>query len=337
MLRRCLVPIAIAALAACGGSSSDSGASGAGAPGPVADPAAAEPVGPSPATAPADAPPAVASVGCNGTPISGDVDWTVPAGGRERVVHVHVPASYSPGKPIPVVLNFHGFSSNAGQEDLLSGMSRKADEVGFVAVHPEGIGATQSWNAGACCGEAAQTGVDDVDLVSKIIDQLESRLCVDTRRVFATGMSNGGFLSHRLACELSSRIAAVAPVAGVLGIPTCNPSRPMSVLQFHGRLDPLVPYDGSMSMGFPGVEPTMADWAKRSGCSATPRESYRRGEVHCATYDGCGAGAEVSLCTVDGGGHTWPGGLPVPSLGHTTTDIRATDAMWEFFQRHPLP
>ncbi len=280
-------------------------------------------------------PPAAPCVGK--AALAGDLDWTLKVGGKDRTVHVHVPSGYDPVKPVPVVLNFHGYTSNGVQQNLLAHMSEKADSAGFIAVHAEGVGISQSWNAGACCGEAASSAIDDVGFVGKIIDEVESKLCVDAHRVFATGMSNGAFLSHRLACELSTRIAAVAPVAGVLGIPTCNPTRPMSVFQFHGTLDPLVAYGGAPTMGFPSVAQTMAGWAGRSGCSLTPRETSKKGEVTCVTYDGCKAGAEVNLCTVASGGHTWPGGTPVPSLGHTTTDIVATDAMWDFFVKHPLP
>jgi polyhydroxybutyrate depolymerase len=301
------------------------------------------PPGAGPAATP-DAPPGAAA---NPTPptapcvgkaaLTGDLDWAMKAGGKDRTVHVHVPKAYDPAKSVPVVLNFHGYTSNASQQNLLAHMTEKADKEGFIAVHPEGLGISQSWNAGACCGEAASSAVDDVGFVSQLIDELESKLCVDAHRVYATGMSNGGFLSHRLACDLSTRIAAVAPVAGVLGIPTCNPTRPMSVFQFHGTLDPLVAYDGSPGMGFPSVAQTLSGWAGRSGCSLSARETSKKGEVTCVTYDGCKGGAEVNLCTVSGGGHTWPGGTPVPSLGHTTTDIVATDAMWDFFVKHPLP
>jgi polyhydroxybutyrate depolymerase len=327
----------ILATSACGGSD-DGDASGGPAPAstsgttpPVTDAPGATPTAPPGTTPPADAP-------CLGKEaLSGDLDWTLKVDGKDRTVHVHVPKGYVPAKAVPVVFNFHGYSSNAAEQNLLAGMDAKADSAGFVAVHPEGTGITQSWNAGACCGDAASSALDDVGFVSKVIDELESKLCVDAHRIFATGMSNGGFLSHRLACELSDRIAAVAPVAGVLGIPTCNPTRPMSVFQFHGTLDALVAYDGSPSMGFPSVKQTLSGWASRSGCSLTPRETSKKGEVTCVTYDNCKAGAEVNLCTVTNGGHTWPGGLPVPSLGHTTSDIVATDAMWDFFVKHPLP
>ena len=283
--------------------------------------------------------PIAPGVPCTGkAALTGDLDWKLSFGGVERIAHVHVPKSYDPTKQTPVVLNFHGLGSNAPEQIALSGMNAKSDATGFIAVHAEGTGGLkQSWNAGACCGTAASGAVDDVGFVGRVIDELESKLCVDAHRIYATGMSNGGFLSHRLACEMSTRIAAVAPVAGVLGVPTCNPSRPMSLFQFHGTLDGLVPYDGSPALGFPSVLQTLAGWAGRSGCKVTPRETSKKGEVTCVTYDGCKGGAEVNLCTVAGGGHTWPGGLPVPSLGHTTTDIVATDAMWDFFVKHPLP
>jgi polyhydroxybutyrate depolymerase len=311
------------------------------APGPTAPPAGeatgATPTSPVGTTAPT---PPAAGAPCTGKEaLQGprDLDWTLAAGGVDRTVHVHVPKGYDATKPSPVVLDFHGYTSNGAEQNLLAHMNVKADAVTFIAVHPEGTGTTPSWNAGACCGDAAANATDDVGFVGAIIDELESKLCVDAHRVFATGMSNGGFLSHRLACELSTRIAAVAPVAGLLAIPTCNPTRPTSVFHFHGTLDPLVPYDGSPTMGFPSVLQTMSGWATRTGCSATPRETSKKGDVTCTTYDGCKGGAEISLCTVTGGGHTWPGGLPVPSLGYTTTNIIATDAMWDFFVKHPLP
>jgi polyhydroxybutyrate depolymerase len=322
---------------ACGGSGNGAPTGGAAANGGAPAPGA-QGAGTSPAASPGDpsaaGPTAPACIGKSA--LQGDLDWTLSVGGRDRTVHVHLPKTYDPTRPTPVVLNFHGYTSNASQEDALSGMSAKADQAGFVAVHAEGIGLSQSWNAGGCCGEAASSAVDDVGFVNVMLDELESKLCVDARRVFSTGMSNGGFLSHRLACELSTRIAAVAPVAGVLAIPTCNPTRAMSVFQFHGTLDPLVGYNGSPALGYPSVPQTMSGWATRSGCNASPRETSKKGNVTCVTYDGCKDGAEVNLCTVDGGGHTWPGGLPVPSLGLTTTDINATDTMWDFFLRHPL-
>ncbi len=289
---------------------------------------------PSPGT-PAKPPAAPSCSGLAAQPL--DATWTLEYGGVQRTFYVHVPASYHPTAAIPVVLDFHGFTSDAIQEELLTGMVQKADEEGFVTVHAEGLGVPQSWNAGACCGYAATANIDDVGFVSAMIDQLEAKICVDTHRVFATGMSNGGFLSHRLGCELSARIAAIAPVAGVLGIPTCKPTRPVPIMEFHGTLDPLVPYDGDPVLGFPSVPDTFQGWATRDGCTGKAVSTYKKGDSSCQTYETCKAGAEVTLCTVQGGGHTWPGGLPVPTLGYTTTDLSATDAMWTFFKAHPMP
>jgi polyhydroxybutyrate depolymerase len=180
------------------------------------------------------------------------------------------------------------------------------------------------------------TKVDDVGFVNKMIDELQAKLCVDDKRVFSTGMSNGGFLSHRLACELSTRIAAIAPVAGVVGVPTCTPPRAVPVMHFHGTADALVPYNGSASMKTPSVPDTAKGWATRDSCTDKPRETVKRGDVSCMTQDACANKAEVTLCTIQNGGHTWPGAIPIAVMGHTSQDIRATDAMWEFFQKHPM-
>jgi polyhydroxybutyrate depolymerase len=264
-----------------------------------------------------------------------DKTWTITSSGVSRTANVHVPVSYDPTQPTPVVLNFHGFTSDATQQAFLTQMTPKADAEGFIVVYPQGL--NDSWNAGACCGQSASSKVDDVRFVSDLLDALAAQICVDAKRVFATGMSNGGFLSHRLACELSDRIAAVAPVAGVLGIPTCAPPRAVPVMHFHGTADPLVPYYGSPTLGFVSVPDTFSGWSARDACSGSPVETYRNNDSHCSTYETCGAGATVTLCTVDGGGHTWPGGTPVPSLGYTTPNLSATDAMWAFFTKHPLP
>jgi polyhydroxybutyrate depolymerase len=305
--------------------------------GPAADAGSvAPPQGTDSPDASGDAAPPPAPTSCSGKvaqPL--DATITIVSHGTSRTANVHVPASYDPTHPTPLVLNFHGYTSDATQQALLTQMNAKSDAEGFVVAYPQGLNA--SWNAGACCGTSASSGVDDVGFVSDLLDALENQLCIDTRRVFATGMSNGGFLSHRLGCELATRIAAIAPVAGVLGVTTCTPPRAVPVMHFHGTADPLVPYDGSPTMGFISVADSFAGWATRDGCSGKPVDSYDNGDTHCSTYAACAGGATVTLCTVDGGGHTWPGGTPVPSLGYTTPNISATDAMWTFFTQHPMP
>lgn len=269
--------------------------------------------------------------GCGREP--GSTDGRVDHEGRTRTFLVHLPSGYDRDTPAPVVLNFHGRGSNAGQQAALSGMNAKADAEGFIAVHPQGVGAT--WNADFCCGEAMSSDVDDVGFVAAMLDELSRRFCIDPSRVYATGFSNGGFISHRLACELADRITAIAPVAGTNVTSPCEPSRPVPMFHFHGTEDTLVPYDG-FAGGFASVASTTGDWAGRNGCGATSATYFTSGDVTCEEWTGCDADATVRLCTVDGGGHQWPGGFTVPGLGANTDAIVATDAMWDFFTAHTL-
>lgn len=320
--------------AGCGTAAGDpSGGQAPGSPPPGATSA------PAPATSePAKPPPPVtpAALDCKErVKLAGDFTWSFELGGRTRTANVHVPLAYDPSKRTPLVVNVHGYTDTAEGQAALSKMTETADANGFVVIHPQGV--ANSWNAGACCGTAMNSELDDVAYVGKLLDEAESKLCVDPKRVFASGMSNGGFLAHRLACELDGRIAAVASVAGLMTLPACAPKRAVPVLQFHGTSDYVVPYAGSISLGFPGVEKVVDDWAKRDGCTGAPTETFAKGDVSCKTHASCKDSAEVTLCTVDGGGHTWPGGMPVPSLGKTSTAISASDALWSFFQKHPMP
>ncbi|MBX3127013.1 MAG: hypothetical protein KF718_09865 [Polyangiaceae bacterium] len=259
---------------------------------------------------------------------------TLTFGGAERWFVLHLPPSYDPSQPTPLVLNFHGrtaetFGEAAPLQQSLSKLPAKADAAGFILVAPQGLkdpDGNQTWNAGLCC--AADKSRDDVGFVDAILDQLESELCVDASRVFATGLSNGGFMSHRLACERAERIAAVAPVAAYNGMTSCAPSRPISLIAFNGTADVLVSHAIALEHS--------AAWATRNGCDASAAQTFSNGDSTCQTYSGCDGGAEVVQCSVDDGGHTWPGGIDLPGFGKTTQDLLANDAMWEFFQKHPL-
>jgi polyhydroxybutyrate depolymerase len=303
-------------------------------PGPGATPPGASAGGTDPAS---PLPPATDS-GCIGLqrPPADEVS-TLLHDGLERQFHVHVPPSYDPGRPTPLILNLPGLGETADEQEALTGMTPKADAAGFVVVYPYSI--NTSWDAGTCCGYAAQNHLDDIGFIRDMLDALQARLCVDPRRIYATGMSNGGMMSHRIACELGDRVAAVAPVAGDLVVPTCSPPRPVSVMHFHGTADPLVPYTGWFPaiplQAFPAIPDMIAGWAARDGCDPTPIEFFRKDDTHCSRWPRCSGGADVELCTVDNGGHTWPGGLPLPT-GNTTYAISATDMMWDFFQAHSL-
>jgi polyhydroxybutyrate depolymerase len=223
-------------------------------------------------------------------------------------------------------------------------MNAASDQKGFIAIYPYGV--ASSWNAGQCCGTAWVDAVDDVGFLKKLLAQIEADYCIDERRVYATGMSNGGFLSHRLGCEMADVFAAIAPVAGVLGLPECKPTRPVPVIEFHGTSDPLVPYNGGNpllnlglqgALNFDSVGHTVQGWRDRNGCTETQQTIYQKGDATCVRWPECQGGSEVVFCTIEGGGHTWPGGVPVPPFGKTSTDLSATTAMIQFFEAHPMP
>ena len=263
----------------------------------------------------------------------GDRVLRVSSGGVSRTARVHVPRGYDGGAATPVVLAFHAYLSDAVQMELYTGLSGLADEETFIVVYPQGL--FNSWNAGACCGEAARRDADDVAFVAATLDALEAELCVDTKRIFATGMSNGGFFTHRLGCELAPRIAAIAPVAGVNAWPRCAPSRPVPLLQIHGTLDTVVPYGGNLLAGFPSVFASTDAWAERNGCSEATRVTQPAVDTTCRARSEC-TGASTLLCSIRGGGHAWPGGLPLPGV-YTSPWYRASREVWRFFQAHPLP
>ena len=265
--------------------------------------------------------------------------WSVTVWSDQRAFVVHVPPSYDPTKPTPLVLNFHGYSMNPRLEDWLTSMSAKADAAGFILVYPEGTGSPLSFDGGNCCGDSRHDHVDDVGFTRAMLDALEANLCVDPARVYATGMSNGGFMSHRLACDLSDRIAAIASVAGVNATTDCHPLRPVPVLDLHGTANPVVPYTGNPRDGWRSVDDTIAGWVARDGCTGSTT-ALATSDVTCVSHAPCAAGAEVELCTIQGGGHTWPGGKDVPhflGIGKTTHAINADDLIWSFFERHPMP
>jgi polyhydroxybutyrate depolymerase len=271
---------------------------------------------------------------------------------RTRTYLVHVPAKHDPKKPAPVVLVFHGGASNAQQMVHFCGLNETADEYGFIVVYPSGTGRLKSaltWNGGSCCGYAMQQNIDDVAFTRDLLDDLAKVVACDHKRVYATGMSNGAIMVYRLACELSDRIATIAPVAGPMETEIVNPKRVVSVIHFHGTEDEFAPFKGgkgakSLTQAhFRSVDGTIRAWVKADGCSEEPTalelpDQARDGtRVTIKTYSGGKGGAEVVLVKIDGMGHTWPGkDPPLRVLGKTTHNVSANEMMWEFFQRHPM-
>lgn len=315
-----------------------------------------------------------------------DHTHTLEHDGLTRHFRVHLPPGFASAgartpsersrEKLPMVLVFHGGGGNIDGMVRTSGMDEAADEHGFIAVYPAGTGRWQdkllTWNAGRCCGSAMDNDVDDVGFVAELIDFMVDRYAVDRRRVYATGHSNGAQMSYRLACELADRIAAIAPNASQ-GVPEeCRPSRAVPVLHLHGTEDRCALYHGGECGGCfadffrdlgvpvprktwscPTVSEAVAAWADRNGCEPETAVMLEKGDVRCKTWQGCADGADVTLCTVDGGGHTWPGGTYAPEIcrtrpdgalcrrwkqgvGEINRDVDANEVMWEFFRRHRL-
>jgi polyhydroxybutyrate depolymerase len=267
--------------------------------------------------------------------------------GEERSYHIHIPENYNAAKPAPVILALHGASMNGRIMEGFCGLSRKADETGFIVVYPNGTGPVGLlvWNSGSFPATLSKRKVDDIGFLKKVLDDLETVVNVDRKRIYCAGLSNGGMMAYRVAAEMSERVAAVASVAGTMVCDECKPKRPVSVVHFHGTKDTLVPLAGADSkfVKLPAVEETIQKWIKVDGCSARPEVAVLPAakddfKVTRTAYNSGKQGAEVVLYIVEGAGHIWPG-QPSPGgfLGATTYNINANDLIWEFFQKHPLP
>jgi polyhydroxybutyrate depolymerase len=284
----------------------------------------------------------------------GPGDWLgkIRHGGRKRRYIVHVPPDYDKNRPVPVVLFFHGGGGTALGTRAWPGWDSLADKKNFIVVYPFGTGILRNrlhtFNAGSnCCGYAKDKKVDDVGFVAALLDDLARSFCIDPRRIYSTGFSNGAIMSYRLACELSERIAAIGPVAGTLGLDHCKPSRAVSVIHFHGTGDAFEPYKGGRGKPFPGklkgnvyrsVDDTISIWKKLIGASNKPSSTTQTGPATRVTFGGGRDGSEIVLWTLQGGGHTWPGGDKMPQewiLGKKIREVSATRLIWEFFVRHP--
>jgi polyhydroxybutyrate depolymerase len=260
---------------------------------------------------------------------AGDSNETLRSGGLDRTYILHVPPSYDGTRELPLVLNLHGFGSNARQQAIYSGLPAKGDKEGFIVVSPDGTGEPPRWTYPG-------TGpVDDIAFFRELLDRLEADLCIDTERVFSAGMSNGAAFSSFIACAMPERIAAIAAVAATTLPRQCD-AAPIRIISFRGTDDPCVPYDGGTSkcgQFFPvaSAEDAVKSWAEHDKCNPEPAKQPYSARVRTIAYSECAGDAAVILFVVEGGGHTWPGSIDVPRLGVTTHEINATDQIWEFF------
>ncbi len=269
-------------------------------------------------------------------------------GGLPRSYILHVPSGYDGHRPVPLVFDFHGGLGNALTQMRTSNFNPLADDKGFMVVYPNGTGLLEdkllTWNGGTCCGYATRNNIDDVGFVRRIVGDLESLYRIDPKRIYSTGLSNGGIMSQRLACDASDLFAAIAPVSGTLNDPGCQPAEPVSIIEFHGTADQHVPYNGGYGdksladVAFVSVKDTVRAWVKFDHCS-TAAQTAAFTNIRHDIYSNCADGVSVELYTILGGGHDWPGGNgPAwPGGDQPTHSISATNLMWDFFSAHPKP
>jgi len=290
---------------------------------------------------------AVCVVGCGVRQVSAasarDLSGTLRSGGMDRTYTLHVPS----GDPVGLVLNLHGGGGTGIGQRGLTEFDDVADATNLLVAYPDGY--DKSWADGRGASPADRHHVDDLGFLVALAGKLQSDYNIAPGHVFVTGMSNGGFMSNRLACDRADLFAAIAPVAGTLGAGVaCHPSRPVSVLAAHGTADPLVPFKGGKVRGRGGVShsigaKSMADtWRTVDGCQADPSAQvlHNLGDgtvVHRFDSTACAASTEVVFYQIDNGGHTWPGGkqyLPQAIIGRTSRALDASEVIAQFFLAH---
>ena len=289
------------------------------------------------ACAPAQSPIRTATASLsNNTPsaeVLRDSTRSVVVDGLDRSYLLHIPPDLDTSRPAPVVLVFHGFGSSANAVRSQTSFDDAADRNGFIVLYPIGSGGANrlSWNAGECCASAVEEHVDETAFVRGILSDLVSIAGVDPKRVYATGYSNGGMLSYRLACEMSDTLAAVAPVAGVLLSSPCEPEHPVSLIHVHGLSDDVVFFTGGEGAcrecpSMPPVQTGVETWVHLDGCSPVAQVEST-GLSTLTTYSGCRDSTAVHLYTIEGVGHAWP----------VAPDLATTETVWAFFAAHPKP
>ena len=266
---------------------------------------------------------------------------TMVSSGEKREYLLYVPGSYDPGKPTALVISMHAAALWPTAQRETSQWNRVADREGFIVVYPSGLTGNGPiiWRAGRGPGLAK-----DVRFISDLIDTLSARYNIDPLRIYANGLSNGGGMAFVLSCTLSGRIAAVGLVGAAHLLPWswCTDDRPVPMIAFHGTADPAVPFNGGTSWissePFPNIPRLTANWARRNRCGPVPADSAVAVDVTRIEYPNCADSAAVVFYRIQGGGHTWPGGMPLPEwfVGATSTGVDATSRMWAFFRDHPL-
>jgi polyhydroxybutyrate depolymerase len=310
----------------------------------------------------------------NNEPVSRNYDFSITHNNLERRYRVHIPTTYNASKKTPVILNLHGAGGNIDSMEIMTGMNQTSDKYGFIVVYPEGtiqkvLGKSLgSWDVDTTKKVVA---VDDVGYISAVIDDVKTKYNIDETKVFATGMSNGAQMSYKLACELSNKITAIAPVASQGAFITCPITRPVPTIHFHGTEDVCASYNGGLCGGClqkyferltgkntedttyscASVPSFIETWVKINNIPEAPILVLEKNGTRCVSY-GNKQDREVVFCSVGGMGHAWPGGNHgviceqgdskkcqdyTSVMGNTSNEISANELMWQFFSKYSLP
>ena len=287
------------------------------------------------------------------TGTAADMQRTLQIGGLARTYTLYVPPSAKKRDQVALVVVLHGGGGNASAVAKQTRFSREADKQGFAIAYPNGTGRARpvmeffgnkgalTWNAGRCCGYAMDNRIDDVAFIRAMVEEIAREIPIDRRRIYATGISNGAMMAHRLACEASDVFAAIGTVSGPLVTERCAPSNPVAVIHIHGTADGYVPEKGGVGPKYPGLnypsaQDTISFWAAADGCTPTARQSNPAPDVQLLDFDGCRGGTAVAYYSITGGGHSWPGGGRMAFFLDAPSDaIAATPLIWQFFAAHP--
>jgi polyhydroxybutyrate depolymerase len=272
------------------------------------------------------------------------------SGGRQRCYLLYVPSGMGSAQSLPVVFALHGFAGNANGLRSISVWEPVAEQEKFLVVYPEGSSFPLRWNTGPV---ANIPDVDDVQFIQDVIHHLASVAAVDEARIYVTGFSNGGQMTHRIACQLADQVAAVGIVDGFDAgmLETCDAVRPVPLMAFFGTANPLAGasypkwFQKLMNVTIDDAEPPLPanaidlwleDWARRNGCDLTPVRMPPIGNTRGFRYEECQDDADIVWYSIEGQGHAWPGGPSLPWLGDSVSDLNASETLWEFFKQHPM-
>jgi polyhydroxybutyrate depolymerase len=270
--------------------------------------------------------------------------------GIQRTYTLNLPPNYYDVPDFSLIIAMHGGGGSASQFELSSLLTEKANTAKFIVVYPEGVESTgilkaRTWNAGTCCDYSVIKNINDVKFISLLIDKLVSKYKINAKKVYATGHSNGGMMAYRLACELSTKIAAIAPNSTTMVALTCNPARPMPILHMHSVLDSKVPYQGGAGSGigtqgliFPSVDSVLNVWSLKNTCTNTAQVIVNDANFKLTNWTNCNGNVTLQYYLTKDGGHSWPGSLAGSIIGDSPSKvINANNLLWDFFQQYQLP